>query len=153
MNRWFLPFDFHTRSFMQARLQFPFAFRRIQSLQLLPPAHPCFLLSFLASLGPPFHGFYTASFRLSDPRCFRVLSNTSVLGSDYSASVSSFPFSSCLSLTVASSVLRLCFRFRGFPRSFLPSFPCIIPRFWYSAVRCTLKTEHCPYFAITQDTH
>ena len=36
---------------------------------------------------------------------FRFLSSTSVLASHYSASVSSFPFSSCFCLTVASSVL------------------------------------------------
>ena len=90
-------------------------------------------LRFLASLGCPFHRFYPASFSLSDPRCFRALSTTSVLGSDYSASVSSFPFSSCFRLTVALPVLRFCFRFLGFPRSFLPGFPCILSRFRYSA--------------------
>ena len=90
-------------------------------------------LRFLASLGCPFHRFYPASFSLSDPRCFRSLSVASVLGSDYSASVSSFPFSSCLRLTVASSVLRSPFRSCGLPRSFLPGFPCILSRFRYSA--------------------
>ena len=90
-------------------------------------------LRFLASLGCPFHRFYPASFSLSDPRCFRALSTTSVLGSDYSASVSSFPFSSCSRLTVAFPVLRSCFRSFGFPRSFLPGFPCILSRFRYSA--------------------
>ena len=90
-------------------------------------------LRFLASLGCPFHRFYPASFSLSDPRCFRALSTTSVLGSDYSASVSSFPFSSCLRLTVASSVLVFRFRFLRFPRSLLPGFPCIPSRFRYSA--------------------
>ena len=90
-------------------------------------------LRFLASLGCPFHRFYPASFSLSDPRCFRALSTTSVLGSDYSASVSSFPFSSCFRLTVAFPVLRFCFRFLAFPRSFLPGFPCILSRFRYSA--------------------
>ena len=88
---------------------------------------------FLASLGPRFHGFYAASSRLSDLRCFRFLSSASVLDSDYSASVSSFPFSSRFCLTVASSVLRSHFRSFGFPRSLLPGFPCIPSRFWYSA--------------------
>ena len=88
---------------------------------------------FLASLGPRFHDFYTASSRLSDLRCFRFLSSASVLDSDYSASVSSFPFSSRFCLTVASSVLRSHFRSFGFPRSLLPGFPCIPSRFWYSA--------------------
>ena len=89
---------------------------------------------FLASLGPRFHGFYAVSSRLSDLRCFRFLSSASVLDSDYSASVSSFPFSSCFRLTVASSVLRSRFRSCGFPRSFLPGFPCILSRFRYSAL-------------------
>ena len=74
-----------------------------------------------------------ASASLSDPRCFRLLSLASVLGSDYSASVSSFPLSSCLRLTVASSVLRFRFRFPGLPRSLPPGFPCVPSRFWYSA--------------------
>ena len=47
-------------------------------------------LCFLASLGPSFHEFYSASCRLSDLRCFRILSSASVLDSDYSASA--FPF-------------------------------------------------------------
>ena len=41
-----------------------------------------------------------ASHQLSDPRCFRFLSSASVLGSDYSASVSSVPSSSRLRLTL-----------------------------------------------------
>ena len=52
---------------------------------------------------------------LSDPRCFRVLSSASVLGSDYSASVSSFPSSSCLRLTVATSAPGLLFLARPAP--------------------------------------
>ena len=50
----------HTLLNESFRLQFPFVFRRLQSLQLLLPARPCFLfqlsLSFLASLGFHFHG-------------------------------------------------------------------------------------------------
>ena len=50
----------HTQFHESLRLQFPFVFRRLQSLQLLLPARPCFLfqlaLSFLASLGFHFHG-------------------------------------------------------------------------------------------------
>ena len=64
---------------------------------------------------------------------FRFLSSASVLASHYSASVSSFPFSSCFRLTVASSVLVFRFRFLRFPRSLLPGFPCIPSRFRYSA--------------------
>ena len=46
----------HTLLNESFRLQFPFVFRRLQSLQLLLPTRPCFLLSFLASLGFRFHG-------------------------------------------------------------------------------------------------
>ena len=124
----------HTLLNESFRLQFPFVFRQLQSLQLLLSGSP-----FSASF-PPLHfsGLslsrpVAASASLSDPRCFRSLSVASVLGSDYSASVSSFPFSSCLRLTVASSVLRSLFRSFGFPRSLLPGFPCIPSRFRYSA--------------------
>ena len=55
------------------------------------------------------------------------------MGSDYSASVSSFPSSSCFRLTVASSVLRSCFHSCGLPRSLPPGFPCVPSRFRYSA--------------------
>ena len=64
---------------------------------------------------------------------FHFLSSASILASHYSASVSSFPFSSCLRLTVASSVLRFRFRFSGFPRSFQPDLSCFLSRFSYSA--------------------
>ena len=96
---------------------------------MLLPAHPC-LATFS---GLPLSRPVAASASLSDLRCFRSLSVASVLDSDYSASVSSFPASSCLRLTVASSVLRSRFRSFGFPRSSLPGFPCILSRFRYSA--------------------
>ena len=51
-------------------------------------------------------------------------------GSGYLASVSSFPLSSRLCLTAASPVLPFCFRFFGFPRSFRPSFLCLLFRFF-----------------------
>ena len=123
----------HTLLNESFRLQFPFVFRQLQSLQLLLLAHPCLPLSLPTFSGLPLSRPIAASASLSDPRCFRFLSSASVLGSDYSASVSSFPASSCLRLTVASSVLRSHFRSFGFPRSFLPGFPCILSRFRYSA--------------------
>ena len=87
---------------------------------------------FLAALGPSFHGFYPASSRLSDPRCFRSLSVASVLGSDYSASVSSFP-----SLhRSASQWLPGCFlplSLPDLPLSSPPGFPCFASSFQYSA--------------------
>ena len=124
----------HTQLNEWFHLQFPFVFRQLQSLQLLLLAHPCLPLSLPALSGPSVPRLIAASLPLSDPRCFRVLSSASVLGSDYSASVSSFPFSSCFRLTVASSVLVFRFRFLRFPRSLLPGFPCIRPRFRYSAL-------------------
>ena len=123
----------HTLLNESFRLQFPFVFRQPQSLQLLLLAHPCLPVSLPTFSGLPLSRPSAASASLSDPRCFRFLSSASVLGSDYSASVSSFPFSSCLRLTVASSVLRSHFRSFGFPRSLLPGFPCIPSRFRYSA--------------------
>ena len=119
----------HTLLNESFRLQFPFVFRQLQSLQLLLLARPC--LS--AFSGLPLSRPSAASASLSDPRCFRSLSVASVLGSDYSASVSSFPSSSCLRLTVASSVLRSRFRSFGLPRSLPPGFPCVSSRFRYSA--------------------
>ena len=64
--------------------------------------------------GPSIPRLTAASFPLSDPRCFRILSNASVLGSDYSASVLPFllfpvPPHSCF------PGARLRSRFRGFP--------------------------------------
>ena len=91
----------------------------------------CFLSSFPASLPQLFHRCFPSAFAFASglfPR-FRFLSSAS-LGSDYSASVSSFPLSSRFPLTVVSSVLLFCFRFLGFPRSFRPSFPCLLSRFF-----------------------
>ena len=49
------------------RLQFLFVFRRLQSLQLLLPTHPCRPLSFPTSLGRPFHGLSPLPFRFLTP--------------------------------------------------------------------------------------
>ena len=122
----------HTLLNESFRLQFPFVFRQLQSLQLLLLTRPCLLLSFLASLGFHFHGlaplpllFLTpAVFAFFRPLQFWVLTTQPLF----------LPFpASCLRLTVASSVLRSRFRSFGFPRSVLPGFPCILSRFWYSA--------------------
>ena len=90
-----------------------------------------------------------ASFRLSDPRCFRFLSSASVLGSDYSASVSSFPslpgsasqwLSQCTALTFAPSVfpvLSCLVSHAVFPGSCTRRrclFPFTLPRFAPTAV-------------------
>ena len=51
-------------------------------------------------------------------------------GSGYLASVSSFPLSSRLCLTAASSVRPFRFRFVGFPRSSRPDLSCPLSRFF-----------------------
>ena len=132
-KRWFPPFGFHTHSFMQASSAM--SFRLLPGSISAAASSGSPLLSsfrFLASLGPSFHGFYPASGRLSDLRCFRFLSSASVLDSDYSASVSSFP-----SLhRSASQWLSDCFlplSLPDLPLSSPPGFPCFNSSFQYSA--------------------
>ena len=127
----------HTQLNESFRLQFPFVFRRLQSLQLLLPAHPCFLVrlspSFLASLGFRFHGllplpllFLTpAVFAFFRPLQFWVLTTQPLF---------CLSFSSRFRLTASSPVLLFRFRFPGFPRSLLPDFSCIPSRFLYLAL-------------------
>ena len=85
-------------------------------------AHPCLLLSLPTFSRLPLSRPIAASASLSDPRCFRFLSVASVLGSDYSASVSSFPcflsppHSGFLSAPLSLSILR-----------FSPFFPAWFP--------------------------
>ena len=85
--------------------------------------------------------FASFAFNFLSSAVFRFLSLASVLDSDYSASVSDFPTSSCLRLTVASSVLALFFRFKRLPRYLMPDFSCIPSRFWYSHL---LFVSFCP---------
>ena len=104
IKRWFPPFGFHTLPGESFRLQFPFVFRRLQSLQMLLPVHPCLPLSLLTFSGP--------SIPQLAPLPFRFLSSTSLpgfslssaffrpllFGSDYSA-FRSFPFGHFLLLS------------------------------------------------------
>ena len=130
MKRWFRSCDLHTRSFTNSfDCNFLSSSAGFNLCSCFFPARPCLSAFFGLPLSRP----VAASASLSDPRCFRVLSTASVLGSDYSASVSSVPFSSCFRLTVASSVLVFRFPFLRFPRSVLPGFPCISSRFRYLA--------------------
>ena len=130
IKRWFQSCDLHTHCLTNRFVcNFLSSSAGFNLCSCFFPARPCLA----AFSGLPLSRPVAASASLSDPRCFRSLSVASVLGSDYSASVSSFPTSSCLRLTVASSVLRSCFRAFGLPRSFLPGFPCILSRFRYSA--------------------
>ena len=66
----------------------------------------------------------------SFPLPFHFLSSASLQPPATWLSVSSFPLSSCLRLTVASSVRPLRFCFLGSPRSFRPGFPCLLSRFF-----------------------
>ena len=94
----------------------------------------CFLSSFPDSLPQPFLRCFpfALAFGLFPFLPFSFVYFCS--GSDYSASVSSFPLSSRFPLTVGHlSVLPFRSRFCGFPRSLLPDFSCLPPRFLYSA--------------------
>ena len=138
----------------------------------LPPAS----ISAAASSGSPllsipafafFSGFSgpsvprpnVASLQLSDPRCFRILSSASVLGSDYSASALPFCFPPLLPHSCLHSV-PFRFRFQAFPLPFhlvshasLPvlltqlrcSFPFILPCFAPTAVPQVLSPFRSPF--------
>ena len=92
MKRWFQPCGLHSRSFTNSFVcNFLSSSASFNLCSCFYLAHPCPLLSLPAFSGLPLSRPVAASASLSDPRCFRVLSSASVLGSDYSASVSSFP--------------------------------------------------------------
>ena len=92
IKQWFQPFGLHTHcltnSFVCNFLSSSAGFNLCSCFFRLTLA---FWLSLSGFSGPSIPRPGAASFPLSDPRCFRVLSSASVLGSDYSASVSSFP--------------------------------------------------------------
>ena len=88
IKRWFRSFDLHTRSLTNRFVcNFLSSSAGFNLCSCFFPARPCLSAYFGLPLSRP----VAASASLSDPRCFRVLSTASVLGSDYSASVSSFP--------------------------------------------------------------
>ena len=105
------------RSFPVPVLGFLFVSFRPSSLRFPQLFHECFPCAFAFGL----FRFPSGSFR---PLlfCLRLLGLLCFLSA-----------SSCLRLTVASSVLRLRSRFLGFPRSSLPGFPCALSRFPYLA--------------------
>ena len=95
---------------------------------------------------------------------FRFLSSTSVLASHYSASVSSFPFSSCLRLTVASSVLASCVfpvlsslishaflpgSGTQLPVCFLSSFPASLPQLFHRCLPSAFAFGLSPSFPLS----
>ena len=140
-----LPLTLPNESF---RLQFPFVFRRLQSLQMLLPVHLCPPLSLPTFSRPSIPRLFAASFPLSDPRCFDFLSSASVFGSDYSASVLPFllfpvlPHSCFPSARLRSRFIGLPFLSSLFSHAFLPgsctwlrcSFPFAPPCFAPTAV-------------------
>ena len=90
----------------------------------------CFLSSFLDSLPQPFLKCFPFAFAFGLSPFLPLSFVRFRSGSDYSASVSSFPLSSRFPLTVVSSVLLFRSRFLGFPHSFRPSFPCLLSWFF-----------------------
>ena len=88
IKRWFRSCDLHTRSLTNRFVcNFLSSSAGFNLCSCFFPARPCLA----AFSGLPLSRPVAASASLSDPRCFRSLSVASVLGSDYSASVSSFP--------------------------------------------------------------
>ena len=126
MKRWFPPFGFHAHSFMQVSSAISF---RLPSASISAAASPDSPLSsaFASYLsGLPLSRPVAASASLSDLRCFRSLSVASVLDSDYSASVSSFP-----SLPdSASQWLPQCSALTFVPAVF-PVLPCLVSRAFF----------------------
>ena len=165
IKRWFQPFGLHTRSLTNSFVcNFLSSSAGFNLCSCFFPAHPCLLLSFPAFSGPSVPRPIAALLPLSDPRCFRFLSSASVLGSDYSASVSSFPFLSdsasqqlpqCSASAFASSVFSVlsCLVSRAFhPGSGTQRFcmfPFTLPRFAPTAVPQVLTSSfRFPYFPL-----
>ena len=97
--------------------------RFLYSALLMVSFHPSLIHSRSCSSGA-YLMLSLSVFSASVPLSFDRFSSAS----GYLASVSSFPLSSRLCLTVASSVRPLRFRFPGFPRSLRPGLPCLPPR-------------------------
>ena len=101
---------------------------------------------FLASLGLPFHGLLPLPFRFLTSAVFAFFRQLQ-FWIPTTQPLLFLSLSSCLRLTVASTVLRSCFRSFGLPRSLPPGFPCVLSRFRYSALlfvsfRSTLLRSH-----------
>ena len=151
MKRWFRSCDLHTRSFTNRFVcNFLSSSAGFNLCSCFFPARPCLAAYFGLPLSRP----VAASASLSDPRCFRSLSVASVLGSDYSASVSSFP-PSPLPPHSGFRSSRLRSRFPGFPflpgpisRAFLPGSRTRLPVRFLSSFLASLPQlfhECLPY--------
>ena len=139
----------HTLLNESFRLQFPFVFRQLQSLQLLLLTRPCLLLSFLASLGFHFHGLAPLPLLFLTPAvfaCFRSLQFWVLTTQPLFLPVPLLPVSAsqwlpqCSALAFAPSVLPVLPRLVS--RAFFPGsgtqlrclFPFALPRFAPTAV-------------------
>ena len=139
----------HTLLNESFRLQFPFVFRQLQSLQLLLLAHPCLPVSFLASLGLPFHGLSPLPFRFLTPAVFAPFRSLQFWVLTTQPLFLPFPLlpvsasqwlPQCSALAFAPSVFPVLSRLVS--RAFLPGsgtqprcmFPFALPRFAPTAV-------------------
>ena len=92
IKRWCQPLGLHSRSLTNRFVcNFLSSSAGFNLCSCFFPAHPCLPLALPTFSGPSVPRPIAASLPLSDLRCFRSLSVASVLDSDYSASVSSFP--------------------------------------------------------------
>ena len=126
MKRWCQPLGLHTRSSTNS-----FVCNFLSSSAGSNLCSCFFRLTLVVSdfSGPSVPRPVAASLPLSDPRCFRVLSSASVLGSDYSA----FCFFLSVSRSSASQLLPCSpppLSLPRFPRSLQPGFPCFPSRFF-----------------------
>lgn len=144
------------------RLQFPFVFRRLQSLQLLLPAHPCLLVSFLASLGFHFHGLSPLPLLFLTPAVFAPFRSLQFWVLTTQPLFLPFPLlpvsasqwlPQCSALAFAPSVFPVLSRLVS--RAFLPGsgtqlrcmFPFALPRFAPTAVPRVLARPFLPAFS------
>ena len=153
----------HTLLNESFRLQFPFVFRQLQSLQLLLLARPCLLLSFLASLGFHFHGLSPLPLLFLTPAVFAPFRSLQFWVLTTQPLFLPFPLlpvsasqwlPQCSALAFAPSVLPVLPRLVS--RAFFPGsgtqrpclFPFALPRFAPTAVPRVLARPFLPAFSV-----
>ena len=154
----------HTLLNESFRLQFPFVFRRLQSLQLLLPTRPCFLLSFLASLGFRFHGLSPLPLLFLTPAVFAPFRSLQFWVLTTQPLFLPFPLlpvsasqwlPQCSALAFAPSVFPVLSCLVS--RAFFPGsgtqlrcmFPFALPRFAPTAVPRVLAFSFLPAFSVS----